>query len=70
MPRKHTVISERLQNDMKGGVSMRKTLICLLLSLVLVLSTTTAAFAVGNVGLRPVKKPPVIVRPLVDDMGG
>jgi len=55
---------------MKGGVSMRKTLICLLLSLVLVLSTTTAAFAVGNVGLRPVKKPPVIVRPLVDDMGG
>lgn len=48
---------------------MKKTLVCLILSLALVLSTTTAVFAVDDMGcvIRPDK--PIIVKPLVDDMG-
>ena len=49
---------------------MKKTLICLFLALTLVLSTTAAVFAVDDVGARViVKDPPIIVKPLVDDVG-
>lgn len=47
---------------------MKKTLICLLLSLTLILSTTAAVFAVDDVGLA-IGKDSVIVKPLVDDVG-
>lgn len=46
---------------------MKKTLVCLLLSLTLILSTTAAVFAVDDPGLIIVKNP--IVKPMVDDPG-
>ncbi|HYF82704.1 MAG TPA: hypothetical protein VEB00_06720 [Clostridia bacterium] len=48
---------------------MKKTLICLLLSLTLILSTTAAVFAVDDVGLIIKAKDTVIVKPMVDDVG-
>ncbi|HYE81480.1 MAG TPA: hypothetical protein VEG39_04845 [Clostridia bacterium] len=49
---------------------MKKTLLCLLLSLTLVISTTTAVFAANKISPKNVRKSPIIVKPLVDDMGG
>lgn len=54
---------------MKGGVYMKKALVCLVLSLTLVLSTSVAVFAVDDVGLSIKAKDTVIVKPLVDDVG-
>jgi hypothetical protein len=49
---------------------MNKTLICLLLSLILILSTTAAVFAVDYTGLSiGIDKKPIIVKPLVDYTG-
>ena len=48
---------------------MKKTLICLLLSLTLILSTTTLVFAVDDVGPYSVIKDPKAVKPMVDDVG-
>lgn len=47
---------------------MKKTLICLLLSLTLVFATVTAVSAVDDVGFS-IGKSPRIVKPLVDDVG-
>ena len=47
---------------------MKKSLVCLILSLALILSTATAVFAVDDPGLMVVKKP-IIVKPMVDDPG-
>ncbi len=48
---------------------MKKTLICLLLSLTLILSTTATVLAVDDVGAGRVIKHPIIVKPMVDDTG-
>jgi len=49
---------------------MKKTLVCLALSLTLILSTTIAVFAVDDVGPYViVKKPPVVEPNRVDDPG-
>jgi hypothetical protein len=53
----------------KGGVYMKKALVCLVLSLTLILSTTVAVFAVDDVGLSIKPGDTVIVKPLVDDVG-
>ncbi len=47
---------------------MKKTLLCLLLSLILVLSTTAAVFAVDYTGLS-IGTDQIIVKPLVDYTG-
>lgn len=47
---------------------MKKTLISFMLALVVVISATTAVFAVDDVGLS-IGKDPIIVKPLVDDVG-
>lgn len=49
---------------------MKKSLICLLLSLTFILSTTAAVFAVDDVGPYAINKKPIIVVPnRVDDPG-
>ena len=48
---------------------MKKTLVCLLISLTLILSTTAAVFAVDDVGPYSIAKDPKIVKPMVDDVG-
>ena len=48
---------------------MKKALVCLLLSLTLILSTTAAVFAVDDVGAQAIRKNPEIVEPMVDDVG-
>lgn len=49
---------------------MKKALVCLVLALTLVMSTTTAVFAVDDWGARVGNEKPVIVTPLkVDDTG-
>lgn len=47
---------------------MKKTLLCLLLSLTLILSTTAAVFAVDYTGLSIIKDP-IVVEPQVDYTG-
>lgn len=49
---------------------MKKALVCMLLSLTLIISTTAAVFAVDDVGPRSIVKVPVIMEPMrVDDVG-
>ena len=48
---------------------MKKTLVCLLLSLTLILSTTATVLAVDDVGADCVVKHPIVVKPMVDDTG-
>jgi hypothetical protein len=48
---------------------MKKTLVCLLVSLTLILTTATAVFAVDDVGPYSLGEDPKIVQPLVDDVG-
>lgn len=49
---------------------MKKTLVCLLLTLTIILSTTAAVFAVDDVGPRSIVKAPIILEPnRVDDVG-
>lgn len=47
---------------------MKKTLVSLMLALLIIMSTTAAVFAVDDVGLS-IGKDPIIVKPLVDDVG-
>jgi hypothetical protein len=48
---------------------MKKTLVCLLLSLTLILSTTAAVFAVDDVGVEVVKNHKTVVIMRVDEVG-
>ena len=53
---------------MKGVSYMKKMLISFLLALLITMSTTAAVFAVDDVGLS-IGKDPVVVKPMVDDVG-
>lgn len=48
---------------------MKKTLISLLLALAITFSTTAVVFAVDDVGTGIIVTDPIIVEPLVDDVG-
>jgi hypothetical protein len=49
---------------------MKKTLVCMVLSLTFILSTTAAVFAVDDVGAQVIVKDNKIVEPMrVDDVG-
>lgn len=47
---------------------MKKAMISILLALALIVSTTVAAFAVDDVGYS-IGNDPIIIKPLVDDVG-